>query len=69
MIDVDDVCKQADSVRIDIIAKCVDSIIVAAVFQVNLFVVHSQVMDLGCLKGRNLDKNHASVLGSSYFLF
>ncbi|PIN14255.1 hypothetical protein CDL12_13114 [Handroanthus impetiginosus] len=37
--------------------------------KVNLFVDHSQVMDLECLRGRNLGKDHASVLGSSYFLF
>ncbi|XP_022954632.1 protein HEAT-STRESS-ASSOCIATED 32 [Cucurbita moschata] len=35
--------------------------------KVNLFVDHSQVMDLECLRGRNLGKNHSSVLGSSYF--
>ncbi|XP_062087446.1 protein HEAT-STRESS-ASSOCIATED 32 [Humulus lupulus] len=37
--------------------------------RVNLFVNHSDVMDLECLRGRNLGKNHSSVLGSSYFLF
>lgn len=37
--------------------------------KVNLFVDHSQVMDLECLRGRKLGKNHSSVLGSSYFLF
>lgn len=37
--------------------------------RVNLFVDHSQVMDLECLRGRKLGKNHSSVLGSSYFLF
>jgi phosphosulfolactate synthase (CoM biosynthesis protein A) len=36
---------------------------------VNLFVDHSQVMDLECIRGRNLGKNHTSVLGSSYYLF
>ncbi|KAI4296524.1 hypothetical protein L6164_036474 [Bauhinia variegata] len=36
---------------------------------VNLFVDHSQIMDVECYRGRNLGKNHASVLGSSYFLF
>lgn len=35
--------------------------------KVNLFVDHSQVMDLECLRGRNLGKNHSSILGSSYF--
>ncbi|PON64820.1 (2R)-phospho-3-sulfolactate synthase [Trema orientale] len=37
--------------------------------RVNLFVEHSHVMDLECLRGRNLGKNHSSVLSSSYFLF
>uniref|UniRef100_A0A803NYY6 Protein HEAT-STRESS-ASSOCIATED 32 n=2 Tax=Cannabis sativa TaxID=3483 RepID=A0A803NYY6_CANSA len=37
--------------------------------RVNLFVNHSDVMDLECLRGRSLGKNHSSVLGSSYFLF
>lgn len=37
-------------------------------FQVNLIVDHSQVMDLECLRGRNLGQNHSSVLGRSYFL-
>ncbi|RAL44844.1 hypothetical protein DM860_003603 [Cuscuta australis] len=36
--------------------------------KVNLFVDHSQVMDLECLRGRNLGKNHTSILGSSYSL-
>lgn len=35
--------------------------------KVNLFVDHSQVMGLECLRGRNLGRNHTSVLGSSYF--
>ncbi|KAJ0017752.1 hypothetical protein Pint_10844 [Pistacia integerrima] len=87
MIDADDVCKQADSVRTDIIAKIIGRLgIEKTMFEasnartsewfvkcygpkVNLFVDHSQVMDLECLRGRNLGKNHASVLGSSYFLF
>ncbi|XP_004309660.1 PREDICTED: uncharacterized protein LOC101297313 isoform 1 [Fragaria vesca subsp. vesca] len=114
MIEADDVCKQADSMRADIIAKVigrlgvektmfeasnprtsewfiqhygprVDSLLqtfviyishlytifsfrYCAKFQVNLFVDHSHVMDLECLRGRNLGRNHASVLGSSYFL-
>ncbi|OMO76689.1 (2R)-phospho-3-sulfolactate synthase, ComA [Corchorus capsularis] len=37
--------------------------------KVNLFVDHSQVMDLECLRGCNLGKDHTSVLGSSYYLF
>lgn len=36
--------------------------------KVNLIVDHSQVMDLECLRGRNLGQNHSSVLGRSYFL-
>lgn len=36
--------------------------------RVNLFVDHSQVMDLECLRGRNLGKNHSSVLGSTYYI-
>lgn len=119
MIDPDDVCNHADSVRADIIAKLVGrlglektmfeatnpqtsewfikrygpkvsnflptTLLKAAeidlptcihdcngeprfCLQVNLFVDHSQVMDLECLRGCNLGKNHASVLSSSYFL-
>ncbi|KAK7363005.1 hypothetical protein VNO77_05131 [Canavalia gladiata] len=37
--------------------------------KVNLFIDHSNVVDVECLRGRNLGTNHASVLGSSYFLF
>lgn len=36
--------------------------------QVNLFVDHSQVLDLECIRGRNFGKNHKSVLDSSFFL-
>lgn len=36
--------------------------------KVNLFIDHSHVVDVECLRGRNLGTNHASVLGSSYFL-
>ncbi|KAI4374084.1 hypothetical protein MLD38_012122 [Melastoma candidum] len=36
--------------------------------KVNLFVDHSQVMDLECLRGQSLGRNHSSVLGSSFFL-
>ncbi|XP_020103651.1 protein HEAT-STRESS-ASSOCIATED 32 isoform X2 [Ananas comosus] len=36
--------------------------------KVNLFVDHSEVMNLECLRGRNSGQNHASVLGSSFFL-
>lgn len=86
MIDSDDVCKHADSLRADIIAKVIGRLgLEKTMFEatnprtsewfirrygpkVNLFVDHCQVMDLECLRGRNLGKNHASVLGSSYFL-
>ncbi|KAL6282153.1 hypothetical protein ACE6H2_013082 [Prunus campanulata] len=87
MIDADDVCEQADSMRADIIAKIIGRLGVEKTMfeasnprtsewfikqygpRVNLFVDHSQVMDLECLRGRSLGKNHTSVLGSSYFLF
>uniref|UniRef100_A0A2N9FVZ7 Phosphosulfolactate synthase n=1 Tax=Fagus sylvatica TaxID=28930 RepID=A0A2N9FVZ7_FAGSY len=87
MIDADDLCKYADSVRADIIAKVIGRLgLEKTMFEtsnprtsewfikqygpkVNLYVDHSQVMDLECLRGCNLGKNHASVLGSSYFLF
>ncbi|KAI8001437.1 Protein HEAT-STRESS-ASSOCIATED 32 [Camellia lanceoleosa] len=87
MIDADDVCQYADSVRADIIAKVIGRLgLERTMFEasnantsewfikqygpkVNLFVDHSQVMDLECLRGRNLGKDHRSVLGSSYFLF
>lgn len=86
MIEADDVCKNADSMRADIIAKVIGRLGVEKTMfeasnprtsewfiqqygpRVNLFVDHSHVMDLECLRGRNLGENHASVLGSSYFL-
>lgn len=110
MIDADDICRQADSVRADIIAKVISRLglektmfeasnpktsewfikqygpkvhfpfhladliswrpfnIFCTCLQVNLHVDHSQVMNLECLRGGNLGKNHVSVLGSSYFL-
>ncbi|KAH1242851.1 Protein HEAT-STRESS-ASSOCIATED 32 [Glycine max] len=36
---------------------------------VNLFIDHWNVVDVECLRGRNLGKNLATVLGSSDFLF
>lgn len=87
MVDADDVCEQADSVRADTVAKIIGRLgLERTMFEasnpktsewfikqygpkVNLFVDHSQVMDLECLRGRNLGKNHTSVLGSSHFLF
>ncbi|XP_042487111.1 protein HEAT-STRESS-ASSOCIATED 32 [Macadamia integrifolia] len=87
MIDADDVCKHADSLRADIVAKIIGRLgLERTMFEVsnpkasewfikcygprvNLFVDHSQVMDLECLRGRSLGENHMSVLGPSYFLF
>ncbi|VVA30748.1 Hypothetical predicted protein [Prunus dulcis] len=72
MIDADDVCKQADSMRADIIAKIIGRLGVEKTMfeasnprtsewfikqygpRMNLFVDHSQVMDLECLRGRSL---------------
>eukprot|EP00262_Sarcandra_glabra_P010505 TRINITY_DN25797_c0_g1_i1.p1 TRINITY_DN25797_c0_g1~~TRINITY_DN25797_c0_g1_i1.p1 ORF type:complete len:287 (+),score=50.88 TRINITY_DN25797_c0_g1_i1:132-992(+) len=86
MIDADDVCKYANSLRTDIVAKIIGRLgLEKTMFEtsntdtsewfikrygprVNLFVDHSQLMNLECLRGRNLGKNHTSVLGSSYFL-
>lgn len=86
MIDADDVCKYADSLRTDIVAKIIGRLgLEKTMFEasnvntsewfvkcygprVNLFVDHSQVMNLECLRGRSLGKNHMSVLSSSYFL-
>ncbi|KAJ4899825.1 Aldolase-type TIM barrel family protein [Raphanus sativus] len=87
MIDADDVCKYADSIRADIIAKVIGRLgVEKTMFEasdaklaewfikrygpnVNLYVDHSQIMDLECLRGRHLGKDHKSVLSSSYFLF
>ncbi|NP_001312906.1 protein HEAT-STRESS-ASSOCIATED 32-like [Nicotiana tabacum] len=86
MINADDLCRQADSLRSDMIAKIVGRLgLEKTMFEasnpkisewfikrygpkVNLFVDHSQVMDLECLRGRNLGQNHSSLLGRSYFL-
>ncbi|CAD5328601.1 unnamed protein product [Arabidopsis thaliana] len=72
MIDADDVCKYADSLRADIIAKVIGRLgIEKTMFEasdaklvewfikrygpnVNLYVDHSQIMDLECLRGRHL---------------
>ncbi|RZC56845.1 hypothetical protein C5167_015701 [Papaver somniferum] len=72
MIDADDVCKYADSLRADIVAKIVSRLgLEKTMFEasnskisewfvkrygprVNLFVDHSQVMDLECLRGGSL---------------
>ncbi|CAJ2678346.1 protein HEAT-STRESS-ASSOCIATED 32 [Trifolium pratense] len=36
---------------------------------VNLFIDHSHLVDVECIRGRNLGRNHASVLSSSFFPF
>ncbi|KAK6932412.1 (2R)-phospho-3-sulfolactate synthase, ComA [Dillenia turbinata] len=87
MIDADDLCRHAESVRADIIAKIIARLgLEKTMFEasnartsewfiqnygpkVNLFVDHSQVMDLECLRGRNLGKSLRSVLDSSYYHF
>ncbi|XP_047310998.1 protein HEAT-STRESS-ASSOCIATED 32 [Impatiens glandulifera] len=87
MIDAQDLCEQADSMRADIIAKIIGRLGLEKIMfeasddktsewfikqygsRVNLFVDHSQVMDLECHRGRNLGKDHLSVLGSSFFQF
>lgn len=86
MIDADDVCKYADSLRADIIAKIVGHLgLEKTMFEassrktsewfvkrygpkVNLFIDSSDVMNLECLRGRNLGRNHASVINPSYYL-
>ncbi|CAL9206907.1 unnamed protein product [Musa hybrid cultivar] len=85
MIDADDICKYADSLRSDVIAKIIGRLgLEKTMFEassgktsewfvkrygprVNLFVDHSEVMNLECLRGLNLGRNHTSVLGSSFF--
>lgn len=87
MIDAEDISKNADSVRADIIAKVIGRLGLEKIMfeasddntsewfvkqygpKVNLFVDHPHVMNLECLRGRNLGRNHSSVLSSSYFLF
>lgn len=86
MIDADDICEHADSIRADIIAKVIGRLGIEKIMfetsnqrtsewfikrygpNVNLFVDHSHVMDVECLRGRNLGRNHSSVLNSSYFM-
>ncbi|XP_073003262.1 protein HEAT-STRESS-ASSOCIATED 32 [Typha latifolia] len=86
MIDADNVCKYADALRTDIIAKIIGRLgLDKTMFEasnsrtsewfvkrygprVNLFVDHSEVMNLECLRGSNLGRNHTSILGSSFFL-
>lgn len=87
MIDADDVCKYADDLRADVIAKIVGRLgLEKAMFEasssktsewfvgrygpkVNLFIDHSQARNLECMRGGNLGRKHASVLGvdSSYY--
>lgn len=86
MIDAEDVCRRAESLRADIIAKIIGRLGVEKTMfeaadartaewfvsqygpKVNLFVDHSQVVDLECLRGRIVGKNHMSVLSSAYRL-
>ncbi|KAI3515543.1 hypothetical protein L1887_14442 [Cichorium endivia] len=76
-INMQDVCKCADSVRSDIIAKVIGRLgLEKEMFEtsnaknlgvVNFFVDHSQLLDLECLREGNLGKNHKSVLDSLFF--
>ncbi|XP_050212847.1 protein HEAT-STRESS-ASSOCIATED 32 [Mercurialis annua] len=77
MIDADGICKDAESLRTDIIAKVIGRLgLEKTMFEasnaktlewfikrygpkVNLFVDHSQVIGLECLRGRKLGKNNA----------
>lgn len=118
MIDADDVCKYADMLRADIIAKIIGrlglektmfeasnpktsewfvrrygpsvctafhvkhdfinptcfystktpTLLYVHSLQVNLFIDHSQVMNLECLRGPSLGRIRTSALKSSYFL-
>uniref|UniRef100_A0A2P2KZM0 Uncharacterized protein LOC105107356 n=2 Tax=Rhizophora mucronata TaxID=61149 RepID=A0A2P2KZM0_RHIMU len=81
MIEADDICKDADSLRADIIAKVIGRLGVEKTMfdasnartaewfikqygpKVNLFVDHSQVISLECLRGRNMGRSHASLFG------
>lgn len=86
MIDADDVCGDADSMRGDIIAKIIGRLgLEKTMFEasspktsewfikrygskVNLFVDHSQVISLECLRD-HMGTSRASPPGRSYFLF
>lgn len=86
MIDADDVCQRADSLRADIIAKIVGRLgLEKTMFEtsnanasewfvrrygprVNLFVDHSEVMNLERLRGFNMLKSNPSLLASPFFL-
>ncbi|KAL2931170.1 Protein HEAT-STRESS-ASSOCIATED 32 [Bienertia sinuspersici] len=86
MIDAENVCRRAESLRSDIIAKIIGRLGVEKTMfdaadartadwfisqygpKVNLFVDHSLVIDLECLRGRKVGKNHMSVLSSAYRL-
>ncbi|XP_065879728.1 protein HEAT-STRESS-ASSOCIATED 32 [Euphorbia lathyris] len=85
MIDADDICRDADSLRADVIAKIIGRLgLEKTMFEsssartaewfvkrygpkVNLFVDHSQVIGLECLRGCNNFSN-TSFRGSSYLL-
>ncbi|MQL96890.1 hypothetical protein Taro_029575 [Colocasia esculenta] len=82
MIDADDVCNYADSLRTDIVAKIIGRLgLDRTMFEasssntsewfvkrygprVNLFIDHSQVMNLECLRGHNLGRNRRPFHGS-----
>ncbi|KAL8103915.1 protein HEAT-STRESS-ASSOCIATED 32 isoform X2 [Apium graveolens] len=87
MIDSDDVCKYADTLRSDIVAKVIGRLgLEKTMFEasnsktsewfinqygprINLFVEQQQVLNLECLRGKNLGKRQTSILGDSSFLF
>ncbi|GAB2298796.1 Protein HEAT-STRESS-ASSOCIATED 32 [Dionaea muscipula] len=87
MIDAEDVCRHADSMRGDIIAKIIGRLgIEKTMFEasdtktsewfirqygpkVNLFVDHSQLVNLECLRGCNFMKNSTPVLDLSNISF
>lgn len=84
MIDADDLCKSADSLRADVIAKIIGRLGLEKTFfevsdrrtlewfikrygpKVNLFVDHSDVLNLECLRGH--ERGNASFLDAPYYL-
>ena len=86
MIDADDVCQRADSLRADIIAKIVGRLgLERTMFEtsgantsewfvkrygprVNLFVDHSEVMNLERLRGLDVRRSVRPLLPSPFFL-
>ncbi|CAN0852526.1 Protein HEAT-STRESS-ASSOCIATED 32, partial [Linum grandiflorum] len=85
MIDADDLCKDAERLRADIVAKIIGRLGVEKTMfeasnprtsewfvkrygpKVNLFVDHSQVIGLECLRSRS-NKNQGSAFSPQYFL-